>query len=1208
MIDDPVEIGNSQSASIESGAYGYIVLAGEQFSVNLNTISSRLLDSSIYGVRLLDSEGILDFTDPNLYQSTAAITAEQTGQTTLAYEIYLLGTNQVVARDEVLISVIDCEAFITVDENRIYENWEGHNIAEFTIELNQTQIVPVTVSFILSGDAEFESDYSVACGEDFVFDSETNSGSVRFLPGETLKTFCVSAIDDGLFDYSTLSGNSGSEYESDLEQSENVNISLIAGDYYRLFKPMLLTAFANNDSDPIRSFTSAQTTILRNNADLDISTVSEKAAQKVNPICFEETTYCLAGYEDTTGEIVVQGDSSYLQLYLRPVMGACAEDAYWLSWDESKVHVYISNPDFSNDPSLSEYLQIFTGTESCVFAADRQTVLYVQAGSETTSVCGTQVTADLCRLDSKTGQMILADTDQVTLHVIQIDLQISNAPVTGLGTVNEQEEDTIGAVTFPNWDNDDQDDKWDMVQGGIGNNMLFADNELSNLKFTIIGGAPLELIEGRLRLELGGTKTGKFWSSPTKARQLATSLQNQYSIPTSNSLWNHTETTHQLDLWIESLEAHQKIGNAAEFASYSFKISTPSGGMVEDTVKLTCVGIELVSWKNCNNGYGYQCLKTPEDGYYLDDDPIISALNGNTASAIGVSGKRVFPDDRLRNNNGAIEIDSGNNYVIASVLLSVPSPRPINIYLKCVDADDPSSSDPILDDENLKDDNRGSSLLFNSEQNILNKNISVSQDGSVITFYTNNDNLNTLYSVCMDVSMNPGDNYRLVAGFDEDFVNRLDNDESFAKSESQKQMITDSIMLEEENDNSFAEVPFSDKTCSEILTVWRFMNYEILTMKGKDNETEPIPDQSGLNGASVIDGENNETGPIPFSDKFDSDSKVFVDSLRKAYFEPIILEVKCGTIPYEAVTELPSAIRPIQLSSINILNTDWSNIKKCVNNSSSSIFKYDDFYNTLYDEILQCFPDSASIPAFSTDTTVFSNNPDNARKVNDKVQETIDKKIKNKEWNNLDKDELCKTIENAIEGALSVLMARPFLEMFSYSSTRYPINDSMFIASIAIVNYITDPNDSTKSWSGLGQKNTRFIAIASKRCKEIPNVFDNFDFNPYQNIYDNDTVYLWSTILHETTHLFDSGEDESLENAKELSLNVRSNNDLQIIIDRIEPNKIDVMNYYVHDILNNLITNEQLDLDLLKDLAQNLLSNINGLSNARIALYRSLGK
>ncbi len=104
-FDDTVEMAAAQSGSIESGAYGYIVLAGEQFSVNLNTISSRLLDGSIYGVRLLDSAGILDFSDAYLHQSTATITAEQTGQTTLAYEIYLIGTNQVVARDEVLITV-----------------------------------------------------------------------------------------------------------------------------------------------------------------------------------------------------------------------------------------------------------------------------------------------------------------------------------------------------------------------------------------------------------------------------------------------------------------------------------------------------------------------------------------------------------------------------------------------------------------------------------------------------------------------------------------------------------------------------------------------------------------------------------------------------------------------------------------------------------------------------------------------------------------------------------------------------------------------------------------------------------------------------------------------------------------------------------------------------------------------------------------------
>ena len=77
-FDDPIEMGNSQSTSIESGAYGYTALVGEEFTVNISTISSIQLDSSEFDVRFIDSAGILNISEAFLQQPYATITAEQT--------------------------------------------------------------------------------------------------------------------------------------------------------------------------------------------------------------------------------------------------------------------------------------------------------------------------------------------------------------------------------------------------------------------------------------------------------------------------------------------------------------------------------------------------------------------------------------------------------------------------------------------------------------------------------------------------------------------------------------------------------------------------------------------------------------------------------------------------------------------------------------------------------------------------------------------------------------------------------------------------------------------------------------------------------------------------------------------------------------------------------------------------------------------------
>ena len=399
-FDDAVELGNSQSGSIESGTYGFIVLAGEQFSVNLNTISSRLLDSSIYGVRLLDSEDILDYNNPTLGQTSLTITAEQTGQTTLAYEIYLVGTNQVVARDEVLISVIDCEAFITVDENLIYENWEGRNIAEFTIELNQSQIAPVTVLFTLSGGAEFESDYSIAWWEDFTFDSETCSGSAWFLPGETSKTFCVTAINH---EESFISNSLDELYKS-------VNVTLLSGNNYNLpdmTQSNEMSAFATTDIQAVV-------------VDLDISYIHYGLI--AGTILGNEETVrdsngnVIRGIEDDPGGYLFVNSNDYKEIIIRGQSALPEELKYKLSWNTQELAVYVKETVNGND--------IYTlASIHDLYSTNSDTTLYVKALNAT--VPWSDITARICEINESNEIVKYCDAwDSVRFNILSASVDL----------------------------------------------------------------------------------------------------------------------------------------------------------------------------------------------------------------------------------------------------------------------------------------------------------------------------------------------------------------------------------------------------------------------------------------------------------------------------------------------------------------------------------------------------------------------------------------------------------------------------------------------------------------------------------------------------------------------------------------------------------------------------------------------------------------
>lgn len=400
------------------------------------------------------------------------------------------------------------------------------------------------------------------------------------------------------------------------------------------------------------------------------------------------------------------------------------------------------------------------------------------------------------------------DTVVVTVkpNLGAVDLEIYKPEVISASEpkIPEAEELDKGSVTFVNLDNDDKDEKFDIADtlGGVPG----GDDELVKIRLKL----DQDLKEGMVTLApTAGGGNIRIWKQKDKApgseyEAGALSVPDDF-IREGNYL---TKV-----LWVEGISAHESQGGTILLLRYEYEST-----ILEDEVKLTVLGIDGIDWIGKGNSLN--------DSNILDKDV-------NWPEDLEPDAVRVFPDARIR--NGIVETYP-RNIVDVKVTLTLPPPQPIRIYLRSFDVDDPTSHVGPIDDpgvqtgETFEEDNRGELPAR------AGKFVGTLFDQGVRELFFDASSTVKENTAEFEVTMQPGDNFKVVGSGDKDFLYNLENNdqklhqgENLSEMNINKQRIIDQF-IDEVAPLQDREVPEAAHYCSKTLTVWRFMHVELDSM------------------------------------------------------------------------------------------------------------------------------------------------------------------------------------------------------------------------------------------------------------------------------------------------------------------------------------------------------------------------------------------
>ena len=414
-----------------------------------------------------------------------------------------------------------------------------------------------------------------------------------------------------------------------------------------------------------------------------------------------------------------------------------------------------------------------------------------------------------------------------------LDLQITDAMSSGGYIVPESFEDK-GAIAWVNLDNDDNDkqfdDQDDDVQGG--------DNEFAQLLLQLPSGS-----RGEITLhQRGGSGKTRIWTGRTRAPGEAWPNLNQ---PKKLEEAGFTDNGAFLEkvLWVEGLhpsEATSDIVFELEFLPDGARESE------KDTVALTVLAVENLVWHGKRGN-------SEHDSNELGID-INHPLNEGAAMSPAPSGNpydrplRVFPGKRYKGGAATNEL---LDTVDLEVVLNVAPPRKTDVYLKVFDLDDPSADDDEVDDESAAEDNRGKKRSVDK----VERGVFTEKNRPGLALEVEEKETKTEFLL----TMQPGDNFRVAAFGDKDFIAKLENDDvKLGGKWEDGARIVHSDMLAAGMKPEEAEVQQPESYLSDTLTVWRFLHVEMDSMKPTEGQV--------LSGSitNVVRAPEYESGPGNF--------------------------------------------------------------------------------------------------------------------------------------------------------------------------------------------------------------------------------------------------------------------------------------------------------------------------------------------------------
>ncbi|NCO63474.1 MAG: hypothetical protein COW44_08635 [Flavobacteriaceae bacterium CG17_big_fil_post_rev_8_21_14_2_50_33_15] len=419
------------------------------------------------------------------------------------------------------------------------------------------------------------------------------------------------------------------------------------------------------------------------------------------------------------------------------------------------------------------------------------------------------------------------------------EMEIFNAEAVDGKKINQALMLEMGAQTFVNIDNDDEGETFDYdPKTQISKtNLTKIDNDLVKLRIKVpYAGEPNPPEEIAFEITKGA-KNVLFWKDNKKTEKFDPALPLMISTDFEKigNFWIK-------EIWVEGIEAHTEQRGSV------FKMYPKNDPENFQEAALTIIGIEKMEWEGRNNSINHN-NKLDYDVNFRNPSDAVQTPSGNikcdcdviteSSSYLRPTGVRVFPGKRIKS-KGRAE-DTPRNKVTLNVTLSVKPIYPIKVYFKSFDVDDPTldaSSIESMDNESQPEDNLG--FLEKNDKKLKSGYLEgQDQDGILkVDFIESTEQLN------FEVSLQPGDNFRVVGAFEKDFLKTLENDDtklnknaSEVKRNNDKQRIVDPNVLEKNPDEAEnAEIRLAENFASKPLTVWRFMYAEVDKMGpiGKD--------------------------------------------------------------------------------------------------------------------------------------------------------------------------------------------------------------------------------------------------------------------------------------------------------------------------------------------------------------------------------------
>lgn len=383
------------------------------------------------------------------------------------------------------------------------------------------------------------------------------------------------------------------------------------------------------------------------------------------------------------------------------------------------------------------------------------------------------------------------------MTVIGIDLKIHKPKVIAPmeDEISDDDELTKGVQTFVNLDNDDQDKFFD-TKGTAEDTDVPGEDEMCKIRIRI---KPKDLPEpaGKVRIvEVANAAQIKLWHKANK--------DTEYTLNTDIAVraggFKEVGKWLEKELWLEGRSP------STMKQEVKLKLTYDQAATLDDQIAATIIGIDKVEWLGLNN--------SETNTSTLDNDP-------NWPGGLAPTGLRVFPDAR-DDGNGVVEADPRDK-VEVKVTLSVDPIEDVDVFFDSFDVDDPTSDKRPVDDqagdEASDEDNRGASP---SRTGRFVKNDGTNdEDGDGVKKQKFSTKTATFR---FQVTMQPGDNFRVAGNGDRDFLLQLHNpDKDYKTNNPDKQRIIDRFA---KTSAAEKEVRDSDKYVSNALTVWRRMHVE----------------------------------------------------------------------------------------------------------------------------------------------------------------------------------------------------------------------------------------------------------------------------------------------------------------------------------------------------------------------------------------------